>query len=551
MASRATRTLANLALLLASSLAGLALCEAGLRLLHPKYQHLAEAAFVRDPALIYSPVPGHCGTFTHPDTEARHSVCHNNLGLRQHRDFSAIDLESSVNIAFFGDSFTENVQVPAQHSFTEPLDYLLNFGGSGEVNVLNFGVGGYGTGQSLLRYEASSVREHLSHVFYVYFENDLFNDQATGLFRLNDAGELERSDAAPAGAISLLSRLHLSYLVLAAFDRLSWRLGEAEAGAQAVGGEYWDGTKGAYADGLPQGAYSVFRQLLRRWKQAAEGLGASFRLLWLPMEGYDDPGAAASGGPLQPLWGPLKGYDARSVASIVKEEGVETIDLRRCFAEHDPAHLQTSWRDSPYRFKRDAHWNEAGNRLAAVCLYRFLEENLGLPKLSEADLQEALRQYYSTFEASGRGALAGQQAVSSRAKAIREKYRMVDLYGSQWRDIVRKLASKPEQAIIRSDFDVHRHGRWLVYVKDGGCGPADFKEKFLLHLMPVDKEDLPPDRLQYGFDNRDFFAVADEATCSVTVRLPSYPIESIRTGQFVSGEEGNQVLWYGERSMSS
>ena len=109
---------------------------------------------------------------------------------------------------------------------------------------------------------------------------------------------------------------------------------------------------------------------------------------------------------------------------------------------------------------------------------------------------------------------------------------------------MRELASDPEQAIIRAAFDVYRHGQRLVYVKDGGCRPADFKERFLLHVVPVRKQDLPPNRLEHGFDNRDFFAVADEATCSVTAQLPSYPIERIFTGQYVRGKDGDhQNLW--------
>lgn len=133
--NRATRALANLALLLVSSLVGLLLCEVGLRLFHPKWQPLAEAPFVRDPTLIYSPIPDHCNTYPHPDTGEHHWVCYNNLGLRQHRNFSVADLESSVNIAFFGDSYMENMGMSAQHSFTEPLDYLLNFGKGGEERV--------------------------------------------------------------------------------------------------------------------------------------------------------------------------------------------------------------------------------------------------------------------------------------------------------------------------------------------------------------------------------------------------------------------------------
>ena len=86
----------------------------------------------------------------------------------------------------------------------------------------------------------------------------------------------------------------------------------------------------------------------------------------------------------------------------------------------DPDHLRIPWGGSPYRFEHDAHWNEAGNRLAAVCLYRFLESELRLPKLSEADLQKALRRYYSAFEQSG--SLAGPPAASLEAAVLREKY---------------------------------------------------------------------------------------------------------------------------------
>ena len=123
--------LANIALLLASCLVGLLLCEAGLRLFHPQYRHLAEAAFIHDPNIGFIRKLNHCVVVRHPDTRLGHLVCHNNSGLRQHRSFSAADLESSVNIGFFGDSFLENTGMEVQFSFTEPLDYLLNLGGGG------------------------------------------------------------------------------------------------------------------------------------------------------------------------------------------------------------------------------------------------------------------------------------------------------------------------------------------------------------------------------------------------------------------------------------
>ena len=107
----------NLLLALGSLAVGLLLCEAALRVFHSRYEYAAEP-----------PRRAHywSGQYRHPDTGAKHLVAHNNLGSRQHRNFNARDLAESVNLAFFGDSFTENLYLPAHHSFPESLDYLLN-----------------------------------------------------------------------------------------------------------------------------------------------------------------------------------------------------------------------------------------------------------------------------------------------------------------------------------------------------------------------------------------------------------------------------------------
>ena len=53
----------------------------------------------------------------HPDTGVRHAVIHNNLALRQHRDFSEDDLVGAINVGVFGDSYTENLRLPSPYSF--------------------------------------------------------------------------------------------------------------------------------------------------------------------------------------------------------------------------------------------------------------------------------------------------------------------------------------------------------------------------------------------------------------------------------------------------
>ena len=515
--NKVASALANMALLLASCLAGLLLCEAGLRLFHPKYAHLAEAPFIRHPNLLRTPTPNNRWFMVHPDTGSPHPYFHNNLGLRQHRDFNAAALQSSVNIGFFGDSFTENIRMKAQHSFTEPLDYLLNIdrGEGGGVNVLNFSVSGYGASQSLLRYEMLDFPEALDHVFYVFCQNDLSEDLDAGLLRLDYAGQLVRREAALSGLFTLLSKLHLSYLVLDAGGQLSAHLKEIEAKARRLVLESDQLKQGYKPQGLPRSAYPLFRQTLRRWKEAVEKNGSSFHLVYLPRENLDAPG----------------------VAAIVREEGVETVNLRDCFGERDPTHLRTPWRLSPYRFKRDYHWNEAGNRLAAICLHRFLQGALQLPPLSEEEVEQALSRYYSAFEAPA----SEDRPASPHAAAIRGKYAALEPV--RW-------VLYPDEMVARAPFDVHLHDGWLVYVKEG-CKPADFDLRFFLHVFPANVLDLHPYRQELGFDSLDFWHSIDEPTCSFRRKLPDYAIKRIRTGQFLTDRKrGYANLWKWEHVLS-
>ncbi len=102
---------------------------------------------------------------------------------------------------------------------------------------------------------------------------------------------------------------------------------------------------------------------------------------------------------------------------------------------------------------------------------------------------------------------------------------------------------------IRSDFDVYLIENRLIYLKEQ-CAVDDTAPTFFLHIDPIDVEDLPADRKQYGFDNLDFVFERHDATfeytCMVTVPLPDYDIGAIRTGQFVRVDSGYQYLWEGE-----
>lgn len=384
-----SKLLANLCLLLASCLVGLSLCEVSLRLFYPKYRDLADAQVWQDAMRIWSNMPNARSWRSHPDTGSAHPFHHNNLGLRQHRNFTEADLTSATNIGVFGDSFVENIRLPAPYSFTEPLDYLSNQSGI-RFNVLNFGVHAYGPGQSFLHYEHFRYVDDLDYVLYVYCENDIRNIYETRLFRLDEAGRLDRPTVILSPWwVGLISRLHTSYLILDASERVSFQRSQNLLSKESfdeyqrrIGGQgRWREEhtrhslyRGKMDDGEFKSSLAIFQRIVRRWKQLVENNGSAFSVVLLPVA------------PVHP-----------DVAAILMEEDVTVFDLDDCFSRSDPVHTDRSWRDSPYRFKNDGHWNEAGNRLAAVCLYRFLEEKVGFPVLSEKRVGEALGTYYAAF----------------------------------------------------------------------------------------------------------------------------------------------------------
>ena len=101
------------------------------------------------------------------------------------------------------------------------------------------------------------------------------------------------------------------------------------------------------------------------------------------------------------------------------------------------------------------------------------------------------------------------------------------------------------QSAIRSDWDVYLVGNSLIYMKEQ-CTPDDAEPTFFLHLDPVDMNDLPSHRKQYGFDNLDFafgnhrLPIKGEV-CVAVRELPDYAIAALRTGQFT--DEGR--IWEG------
>ena len=106
-----------------------------------------------------------------------------------------------------------------------------------------------------------------------------------------------------------------------------------------------------------------------------------------------------------------------------------------------------------------------------------------------------------------------------------------DYYRAEYED-----AAANGTLLARSDFDIYIHNGALYYLKEN-CAPllpnADFR--IFLHIFPVTPADLPVNRDELGFENRDFWVSEHFGyfgdRCIHRHILPDYPIARIRTGR--------------------
>ena len=376
----------NFLLVLVSLVVGVVFVELALRFAYPRYQYAAESQFERNPKRIWARQPNVTYYRQHPDTGVQHLVHHNNFALRQHRNFSENELLSSVNLGFFGDSFAENLRLPSQYSFTEPLDYLLNLG-EGTFHTLNFGVDGYGTDQAFLYYQDSPLSKHLDYVFYIFYSNDLRNIYENNIFTLNNAGALMLNPANDSlWWVRLVSSLHITYLFLDVKQRVfesqadqkgpeidHYFFQEEQQRLQAKRKERFHSPKAdAIEADFEEGRESedlrttmeIFQALLKRWEQTVENNGGHFFIVLPPSP------------------------EIGNYSEIFGDE-FQVIDLSKTFKKMDPG-----FRYADYQFKKDGHWNEQANLLAAVALYRIIEQKAHVSKIPDARLKEELFTYY-------------------------------------------------------------------------------------------------------------------------------------------------------------
>lgn len=450
--------------------------------------------------------------FTHPDSNNVHLLLYNELGSRQHRNFSESDMHDGMNVAFFGDSFTDNYYIAAQYSFTEILDYLLNHAvlrdepsPTNSINVFNFGIGGTGPDKQYINYRKIREKVKLDHVFYVFCGNDIRDIKRNVQFDHvqfdQNIKELIEHIRQPI-LMRWLSGFHMTYLAMDAWHRLK-------------------SASDIQTENLDLDAKLALRDIVLKWRTEVEANGGQFYAVVLP-----------------------RPATTQRFAEIGWPPSLTTLYLE--------PHFKVAFPDGRgWQFETDAHWNEAGNMVAADFLYRFLEPRLELPVLGDIALAEARYVYYQAFVQDSdmedmeglrwtpSSSWAKPRAFSEQeAAGIRAKYLSLNLdYQQQW---LGTWFREREPHARGGGWEIHVHDHHIYYVKVD-CGRSDPTARLFLRVLAPNSNarmDLLEEISLGDANERSIWYQGSK--CYVKRYLDYWPLAGVQTGEY---RENRKLLW--------
>jgi lysophospholipase L1-like esterase len=361
---------------------GILLCEGVLALFYPQVYRRPPRIWQFDADLGWAHVPGGRGRLVTPEFDVEMRI--NQDGLRD--DEHERKKKPGVHrILVFGDSFAEGWGVESEETISEQLEDCLQASASDSIEVINFGVAGYGTDQALLLYEKLGALYEPDQVVLLFYGNDLWNNAAKRgigaergfkpFFRPQANGRLSlagvpvaktrywdeaRYREAPMGervARYFSEHWHLYVLVDKAL--------RPEV-APAQQSQYYDGLYGRDEERQWQPVWQLSGMLLDRFAASARRHGAEFTVVYVPaivqVEERDWQKK-------RDLHGLVAEYDLqkpnRQLATFAQRYSFAYVDLYPLFKEHSQEQVL---------YLRDSHWNAAGHALAAQALCEQLSQ---------------------------------------------------------------------------------------------------------------------------------------------------------------------------------
>ncbi|HEX5760550.1 MAG TPA: SGNH/GDSL hydrolase family protein [Thermoanaerobaculia bacterium] len=383
---RPRRLLARFALAAAATLFALAGLEAALRLIGWSYPNFYRPEPVRGWGLR----PGAAARWRH---EGDAQVRVNRDGLRDEEHPHAKP-PGELRIALLGDSMVEAIQVPRDRTFWELAERRLEgcepLRGR-RVEVLDFGVSGYGTAQELLtlRHEVWKYRPDLVLLGF-YAGNDVRNNHRPleqdplrpyftlagdpprlvldDSFRQNRGYRLRRSLPGRVlyGLLDNSRALQLGKQAKAALDGRvgAWkarRSTRGEAALQELGLD--NAVYGPPPDAEWRQAWRVTEELIRAMHREARARGARFAVVTLttPIQVHPDP--AERRRYARRLGVPDLLAPERRLAALARREGFPLLALAPDLQRH-ATRTRTYLHGFPNTAPGQGHWNWEGHRVA-------------------------------------------------------------------------------------------------------------------------------------------------------------------------------------------
>jgi hypothetical protein len=296
------------------------------------------------------------------------------------REHSKQKPPNTFRVAVLGDSFTEALQVPIEKTFSSALEREL--AGCPElkgknVEVMNFGVSGYGTAQELqmLRHYAWDYSPDL--VLLAFFTgNDTQNnsrplqqDDYRPYFLLQN-GKLVLDDSfvnAP-GFRSRFSTLnvflswsvahsHLLQVAAAAKNYISQRNVE---GVKTTEMGLSDDIYHEPTDPVWKDAWNVTDALIVEMRDEVKAKGAQFLVVTLSSSIQVDPDPTAREQLMKRLGVPNLFYPDDRVAQLSKREDIPVLTLAPVFLQYAQEHHAQL---HGFRGNKQGHWNESAHQL--------------------------------------------------------------------------------------------------------------------------------------------------------------------------------------------
>ncbi len=336
----------NLLLSFAGVIFALAAAEIGLRLIgvsYPEFHRL-------DDTRGWAPRPGVAGWWT---VEGEAFVANNAAGFRD-SEHDLAKADGVYRIAVLGDSLTEARAIPLDQTYWSIAGERLAACLGAPVEVLNFGVNGYGTAQELITLRDHALAYEPDMVLLaIYTGNDIWNNSRAldghedrPYYTLED-GALVLDDSFKRSARfrtkmawqdikhALVNGSAVLQLIKESYYRMKSRIKNRAVAIGAATGPA-DGLYRAPTDDRWRAAWAVTEALLRALRDAARDGAAEFRMVTLSNAIQVHPDRALRERFRAALGAESLFYADRRIAGFAETEGIAAITLAprlRDFAE--------------------------------------------------------------------------------------------------------------------------------------------------------------------------------------------------------------------------